>query len=89
MRQFYLTKNSSGYYRFFFIDHVTGKQGSGKSTHTKNKVETTMIASPGFKMGFQLLAEIPENSEFIKRYLAHGNNKLLLFDFLLIRRKLK
>lgn len=51
MRQFYLAKNSSGYYRVFFIDPVTGKQGFGKSTHTKDKVEATMIATSWLQNG--------------------------------------
>lgn len=51
MRQFYLAKNSSGYYRVFFIDPVTGKQDSGKSTHSKDKVEATMIATSWLQNG--------------------------------------
>lgn len=45
MRQFYLGRNSSGYYRVYFIDPVTGNRDSGESTHTKDKVEVTMIAT--------------------------------------------
>ena len=45
MRQFYLSKNSCGYYRVHFIDPVTGVQGNGKSTHSKDRVEATMIAT--------------------------------------------
>ena len=44
-------KNSSGYYRVFFIDPVTGKQDSGKSTHSKDKVEATMIATSWLQNG--------------------------------------
>ncbi len=36
MRQFYLGNNSSGYYRVYFVDPVTGTRGPGKSTHTKS-----------------------------------------------------
>ena len=51
MRQFYLGRNSSGYYRVYFIDPVTGKRDSGKSTHTKDKVEATMIATSWLQNG--------------------------------------
>ena len=44
MRQFYLSKNSCGYYRIHFIDPITGKQGTGKSTHTKDLNDAVMIA---------------------------------------------
>lgn len=44
MRQFYLSKNSCGYYRIHFIDPITGKQGTGKSTHTKDLNDAIMIA---------------------------------------------
>ncbi len=45
MKQFYLSKNSRGYYRVHFIDPVTGKQKSGKSTHVKNRDEALVIAT--------------------------------------------
>ena len=32
MRQFYLGKTSSGYYKAYFIDPVTGSRDYGKST---------------------------------------------------------
>ena len=51
MRQFYLSKNRHGYYRVHFIDPVTGLQGSGKSTHSKDKVEATLIAGRWLKEG--------------------------------------
>ncbi len=51
MRQFYLGKNSSGYYRVYFVDPVTGTRGPGKSTHTKDKVEATLIAGQWLKEG--------------------------------------
>ena len=50
MRQFYLGKNSSGYYRVYFVDPVTGTRGPGKSTHTKDKVEATLIAGQWLKL---------------------------------------
>ena len=49
MRQFYLGKNSSGYYRVYFVDPVTGTRGPGKSTHTKDKVEATLIVGQCIK----------------------------------------
>lgn len=51
MRQFYLGRNSSGYYRVYFIDPVTGIRDSGKSTHTKDKVEATIIATSWLQNG--------------------------------------
>lgn len=45
MRQFYLGKNSNGYYRVYFIDPVTGVRDTGKSTHTKDKIEAAVIAN--------------------------------------------
>ena len=44
MRQFYLSKNSCGYYRVHFVDPVTGVQGHGKSTHSKDREEAIKIA---------------------------------------------
>ncbi len=51
MRQFYLGKNSNGYYRVYFIDPVTGVRDTGKSTHTKDKIEATLIAGRWLKEG--------------------------------------
>ena len=51
MRQFYLGRNSSGYYRVYFVDPVTGCRGPGKSTHTKDKVEATVMAAQWLKEG--------------------------------------
>lgn len=45
MRQFYLAKNSSGYYRAIFLNPETGVPVSTKSTHSKDKFEATMIAT--------------------------------------------
>ena len=44
MGQFYLGKNQNGYYRVYLVDPVTGVRGPGKSTHTKDKQEATMLA---------------------------------------------
>lgn len=51
MRQFYLGKNSSGFYRVYFIEPVTGLRDNGKSTHTKDKIEAAMIATDWLKNG--------------------------------------
>ena len=51
MRQFYLGKNSSGFYRVYFIDPVTGLRDNGKSTHTKDKIEAAAIAGEWLKNG--------------------------------------
>ena len=63
MRQFYLGRNSSGYYRVYFIDPVTGLRDSGKSTHTKDKVEATMIATSWLQNG---APECRSNSRSLK-----------------------
>ena len=51
MRQFYLSKNNCGYYKVIFIDPVTGEKQTGKSTHTKDKFEATMIATSWLQNG--------------------------------------
>ena len=51
MRQFYLYKNSSGYYNAIFVDPTSGKRGIDKSTHSKDKIEATMIATSWLKEG--------------------------------------
>ena len=51
MRKFYLSKNSCGYYRVHFIDPVTGKQGIGKSTHTKDWNDAVIMACSWLKNG--------------------------------------
>ena len=45
MQPFYLSKNSSGYYKAYFVNVETGKVISTKSTHSRNKFEANMIAS--------------------------------------------
>ena len=44
MRQFYLYKNQSGYYNAVFVDPISGKKGTDKITHTKDKIQATIIA---------------------------------------------
>ena len=51
MRQFYLYKNSWGYYMAVMIDPVSGLKRGAKSTHTKDKVEAAVIASEWAKGG--------------------------------------
>ena len=51
MRQFYLYKNSSGYYNAVFVDPVSGKKGTDKSTHTKDKIQATIIAQKWVESG--------------------------------------
>ena len=73
MRQFYLGRNSSGYYRVYFVDPVTGTRGSGKSTHTKDKVEATLIAG-------QLLKEGVPSAKSHSRAFASGSSALYSGD---------
>ena len=51
MRQFYLYKNSWGYYMAVMIDPVSGLRRGAKSTHTKDKVEATVLAAEWAKGG--------------------------------------
>lgn len=51
MRQFYLYKNSSGYYNAVFVDPVSGKKGTDKSTHSKDKIQATIIAQKWVESG--------------------------------------
>lgn len=52
MSQFYLFKNRAGYYVVRFIDPITGvMMSSGKSTHVKDKIEATMIATKWLENG--------------------------------------
>ena len=52
MRQFYLFKNRAEYYVVRFIDPITGvMMSSGKSTHVKDKIEATMIATKWLENG--------------------------------------
>lgn len=45
MQPFYLSKNSSGFYKVYFVNTETGKVIATKSTHSTNKFEATQIAS--------------------------------------------
>ena len=62
MRQFYLGKTSSGYYKAYFIDPVTGLRDYGKSTHTKDKIEAVMIATSWLQNGIPC---VHSNSRFL------------------------
>ena len=64
MRQFYLYKNSSGYYNAIFVDPTSGKRGIDKSTHSKDKIEATMIATSWLKEG------IPQARPNARKYSA-------------------
>ena len=69
MRQFYLSKNRHGYYRVHLNDPVTGLQGTGKSTHTKDKVEATLIAGRWLKEG------VPASRSGSRAFDAQQENK--------------
>ena len=64
MRQFYLYPNASGYYNVIFIDPISGKKLTDKSTHTKDKVEAAMIATTWLQNG------IPESRPNARNYHA-------------------
>ena len=51
MQPFYLSKGKQGYYRVYFVNQITGKVLTAKSTHSKNKVEAAVIASDWLKNG--------------------------------------
>ena len=51
MRQFYLYKNKLGYFVARFIEPVTGTLLNAKSTHVKDKIEATMIATKWLENG--------------------------------------
>ncbi|MBO4639521.1 MAG: site-specific integrase [Treponema sp.] len=64
MRPFYLYPNASGYYNVIFIDPISGKKLTDKSTHTKDKVEAAMIATTWLQNG------IPESRPNARNYHA-------------------
>ena len=64
MRPFYLYPNASGYYNVIFIDPISGKKLTDKSTHTKDKVEAAMIATTWLQNG------IPESRPNARSYHA-------------------
>ena len=75
MRQFYLYKNQSGYYNAVFVDPVSGKKGADKSTHTKDKIQATVIASSWLEHG------IPEARGNSRRFtLERASSGLNLKD---------
>lgn len=51
MQPFYLIKNANGYYRADFIDCVTGQVTFRKSTHCRNRIEATNLASKWIETG--------------------------------------
>lgn len=51
MQPFYLIKNANGYYRADFIDCVTGQVTFRKSTHCRNRIEATNLASKWLETG--------------------------------------
>lgn len=67
MKQFYLSKNQHGYYRVYFIDPVTGAQGTGKSTHCKNRDDAMIIATTWLNNGS------PEARSNSRAFSASGN----------------
>ena len=64
MRPFYLYPNASGYYNVIFVDPISGKKLTDKSTHTKDKVEAAMIATTWLQNG------IPESRPNARNYHA-------------------
>ncbi len=64
MRQFYLYPNASGYFNVIFLDPISGKKITDKSTHTKDKVEAAMIATTWLQNG------IPESRPNARSYHA-------------------
>lgn len=51
MRPFYIIKNKYGFYSVSFVNQMTGKRTSWKSTHTADYSEAMLIASNWFKDG--------------------------------------
>ncbi len=72
MRQFYLGKNSSGYYKVYFINPVTGLRDNGKSTHTKDKIEAIVIASSWLENG------VPQARGNSRAFMNSKNNTVPL-----------
>ena len=64
MRQFYLYPNASGYFNVIFLDPISGKKITDKSTHTKDKVEAAMIATTWLQNG------IPESRPNARNFHA-------------------
>ena len=71
MRQFYLYKNSSGYYNAVFVDPISGKKGKDKSTHTKDKIQATIIATGWLEHG------CPESRGNSRNFTADKSEKRL------------
>ena len=71
MRQFYLYPNASGYFNVIFIDPITGKKITDKSTHTKDQVEAAVIATTWLQNG------IPEARPNSRSYYTAGTQSKL------------
>ena len=71
MRQFYLYPNASGYFNVLFIDPITGKKITDKSTHTKDQVEAAVIATTWLQNG------IPEARPNSRSYYTAGTQSKL------------
>lgn len=71
MRPFYLYKNSSGYYNAVFVDPISGKKGKDKSTHTKDKIQATIIATGWVERG------CPEARPNSRNYLPDSSESRL------------
>ena len=52
MRQFYLYRNSSGYYNAVFVEPINGKKGTDKSTHKKDQIEAATIATTKLRCSY-------------------------------------
>ena len=78
MRPFYLSKNKYGYYRVHFVDPVTGLKGTGKSTHSKDKFEATMIATRWLETG---VPEAPSHSRAFNLQLQNKSIPVSIKSF--------
>ena len=71
MRPFYLYPNASGYFNVIFIDPITGKKITDKSTHTKDQVEAAVIATTWLQNG------IPDARPNSRSYYTAGTQSKL------------
>lgn len=72
MQPFYLSKNSSGFYKAYFVNVNTGKVISSKSTHTKNKFEANLIASDWLVNGLPEKRTTPSTDYTSKNKVTSG-----------------
>ena len=70
MRRFYLYKNNWGYYMAVMIDPVSGLKRGAKSTHTKDKVEATVLAAEWAKGG------MPEAKSHSRAFLCPDSSSV-------------